>query len=149
MFIASLVLIKKINLVSSKKFIVKSKKEVILSFIKDNLCITEENACMCIGVFDVVIHMLFLIIALIYIKSYIKNSKKTKNAVLISLLLFCIWGLINIYVNDAIELYNKIYKTTKTESTTAIISITLTYSGLVYYFDTLKNEKAELLSKLI
>ena len=149
MFIASLVLIKKFHLVSSKKFIVKSYTKFILSFIKDNLCISEDNACMCTGVLDIVIHMLFSIIALIYIKSYIKNSKKTKNAALISFILFCIWGLVNIYYNNAIELYNKVLKTTKTESTTAIISITLTYSGLVYYFDTLKNEKAELISKLI
>ena len=149
MFIASLVLIKKFHLVSSKKFILKNYTKFILSFIKDNLCISEDNACMCTGVLDIVLHMLFSIIALIYIKSYIKNSKKTKNAALISFILFCIWGLINIYVNDAIELYNKVLKTTKTESTTVIISITLTYSGLIYYFDTLKNQKNDFINKLI
>ena len=64
-------------------------------------------------------------------------------------MLFCIWGIYNIYIIDVVKLYNKILKTTKTETAIITISITITYSGLLYYFETIKNERTKLINKLI
>ena len=148
MFIATFVMISKFNIISDKRAAAKINGW-LFRFCNEFLYISQENTGICIGYFNVIDHILISIIAFIYVKKYIKHAKKTNNALLKSFILFCIWGIINIYFIDIIKIYNKLLKTTKTESTTAIISITLTYSGLVYYFDTLKNEKAELLSKLI
>ena len=145
MFIATFVLIAKIKFISSKKFIYLQ----LFKLCKKYLYLSEENIGVLFSLFNISIHIFGSITAFIYVKKYIKRSKKTNNAFLKSLILFCIWGLINIYVIDSFKVYNKVFELTKTETTTATISITITYSGLLYYFETLKNEKNDLINKLI
>ena len=150
MFIATFMLITKYNLISNKNHIIKlNQHKYLLNFCNKFLDLSDETTVKCIAFCSITSHIILPIIAFIYVRKYIKRAKKTNNAFLISFILFCIWGIINIYFVDIIKLYNKGLKTTETESTTAIISITITYSGLLYYFETIKNEKADLLSKLI
>jgi cation transport ATPase len=149
LFIATLVLIKKINITSSKKYIDKYASSIMIALCKKYLHLSEENTGIFIALFDLSLHLFGSIIVFIYVKKYIKRAKKTNNAYLKSLILFCIWGFINIYFNDVIKLYNKSLKITKTETTTVIISVSITYSGLLYYFETIKNEKVKLINKLI
>ena len=149
LFIATLVLIKKINITSSKKYIDKYASSIMIALCKKYLHLSEENTGVFIALFDLSLHLFGSIIVFIYVKKYIKRAKKTNNAFLKSLILFCIWGIINIYFNDVIKLYNKSLKTTKTETAIVTISITITYSGLLYYFETIKNEKVKLINKLI
>ena len=150
MFIATFMLITKYNLISNKNHIIKlNRHKYLLNFCNKFLDLSDETTVKCIAFCSITGHIILPIIAFIYVRKYIKRAKKTNNAFLISFILFCIWGIYNIYFVDIIKLYNKGLKTTETESTTAIISITITYSGLLYYFETIKNEKADLLSKLI
>jgi uncharacterized membrane protein YjfL (UPF0719 family) len=150
MFIATFMLITKYNLISNKNHIIKlNQHKYLLNFCNKFLDLSDETTVKCIAFCSITGHIILPIIAFIYVRKYIKRAKKTNNAFLISFILFCIWGIYNIYFVDIIKLYNKGLKTTETESTTAIISITITYSGLLYYFETIKNEKADLLSKLI
>ena len=144
MSIATFVLIRKFNIISDKTNAVRMYG-YLFSFCNEFLHISQENCGIYIGFCNVIYHILFSIIAFIYVKKYIKCAKKTNNAFLKSLIIFCIWGIINIYVIDIIKLYNKLFKTTKTETAIVMISITITYSGLLYYFETLKNEKVKLI----
>ena len=152
MFIATFVLITKFNILSCIIYriiyrIIRCGN--VLSFCNKFLYLSQENSVKYIGFLFVIAHLIISITAFIYVKKYIKRSKKTNNAFLKSLILFCIWGLINIYVIDSFKVYNKVLKLTKSESTTVTISITITYGGLLYYFETLKNEKVKLINKLI
>ena len=149
LFIATLVLIRKLNITSSKNYIDKYGSSIMITFCKKYLYLSEENTGVFIALFDLSWHLFGSIIAFIFAKRYIINSKKTNNTLLISLLLFCLWLLYNIYIVDGFKVYNKALKLTKTESTTVIISVSITYSGLLYYFETLKNEKVKLINKLI
>ena len=148
MSIATFVLIIKFNIVSGKRSRTR-RCGSILSFCNKFLYLSEENTVKYIEILFVIIHLIFSIIAFIYVKKYIKRAKKTNNALLKSFMLFCIWGIYNIYIIDVVKLYNKILKTTKTETAIITISITITYSGLLYYFETIKNERTKLINKLI
>ena len=86
---------------------------------------------------------------MLYFKKYIKTSKKTNNALLISFILFIIYGYVNVYVNDIFKIYTKSLELTNSEYVISMSSITLTYSGLLYYFETIKNEKNNFINKLI
>ena len=140
LFISTLVLIKKLNITSSKKYTNKYSSSIMLNFCKKYLYLSEENTGVFIAIFDLSWHLFFSILAFIYAKRYIKSAKKTTNPAIISLVLFCAWLFCNIYINDAFKIYNKALEITRNESTTIIISVTLTYTGLLYYFDTIKNE---------
>jgi flagellin-like hook-associated protein FlgL len=147
MCIATFMLITKYNLISNKNHIIKlNQHKYLLNFCNKFLDLSDETTVKCGACYTITYHIIFPIIAFIYVRKYIKRAKKTNNAFLISFILFCIWGIINIYFVDIIKYYNKGLKTTDTERTTAMISITITYSGLLYYFETIKNEKANLLS---
>ena len=149
LFIATLVLIKKLNITSSKNYIDKYGSSIMITFCKKYLYLSEENTGVFIALFDLSWHLFGSIIAFMFAKRYIINSKKTNNTLFISLLLFCLWLFYNIYVIDGFKVYNKALKLTKTESTTVIISVSITYSGLLYYFETLKNQKTDFINKLI
>ena len=145
MFNATLILVKKFNIISSIKFAKKYGRPFFLEYLQ----LSEENINIIGALINIFEHILIIIIAFLCAKKYIKNAKKTNNPNTIAFILFIIYCLFNIYINDAFKVYNKSLAITNDESNILIISITLTYSGLVYYFDSLKNEKAELLSKLI
>jgi hypothetical protein len=87
--------------------------------------------------------------ALLYVKKYIKTSKKSNYALLISALLYIAYAYINVYINDIFEVYTNSLQLTRNEYNISLFSMTVTYSGLLYYFETIKNEKADLLNKLI
>jgi len=145
MFIATFMLIIKYNIISGK-ISRKIRFSSMLSFSNKFLYLSEENTVKYSTFIFIIAHVIISIMAFIYVKKYIKGAKKTNNALLKSFILFCIWGIYNIYVIDVIKLYNKILKTTKTETAIATISITITYSGLLYYFETIKNEKTKLIN---
>lgn len=85
-------------------------------------------------------HVLFPLIALYYVKSYIKKSIKTKNCLKLSILLYMIYLLFNIFKLNTFKIYNKSLNLTTTEFKILLTSITVTYIGLIYYFETIKNE---------
>jgi cation transport ATPase len=149
LFIATLVLIKKLNVTSSKKYIDKYGSSIMIAFCKKYLHLSQENTGVFIALFDLSWHLFGSMIAFIFAKKYIINSRKTNNAFLISFILFCLWLLCNIYIIDGFKVYNKALELSKNETTTVIISVSITYSGLLYYFETIKNEKVKLINKLI
>ena len=51
-----------------------------------------------------------------------------------------IYLLFNIFKLNTFKIYNKSFKLTTTEFTIVLTSITVTYMGLIYYFETIKNE---------
>jgi hypothetical protein len=140
MFIATFMLIIKYNIISGK-ISRKIRFSSMLSFSNKFLYLSEENTVKYSTFIFIIAHVIISIMAFIYVKKYIKGAKKTNNALLKSLILFCLWVIYNIYVIDVVKVYNKVLKTTKTETVLLIISTTITYSGLLYYFETIKNEK--------
>jgi hypothetical protein len=85
-------------------------------------------------------HVIFPLIALYYVKSYIKKSIKTQNCLKLSILLYMIYLLFNIFKLNTFKIYNNSLKLTTTEFKILLTSITVTYIGLIYYFETIKNE---------
>ena len=121
----------------------------MINFCKKYLYLSEKNTGLFIALFDLSWHLLVSIIAFIYAKKYIKKSKKTNNTLIISFILFVVFCLFNTYINDAFRIYNRSLEISRVETNTIVITITLTYSGLLYYFETIKNEKNELINKII
>ena len=87
-------------------------------------------------------HILFLLIALYYVKSYIINSQKTNYAYISVFVYFILFGLFNIYTIDVFKLYNKKLELTNNEFKLVLILITITYVILLYYFETIKLKNA-------
>ena len=148
LFIASLVLIKKFNIISREQHY-KKYAPYVLDFCKKYIDFSGENIAFFYAIISCSVHLIFSIIALLYVKKYIKTSKKTNNALLISFILFIIYGYVNVYVNDIFKIYTKSLELTNSEYVISMSSITLTYSGLLYYFETIKNEKNNFINKLI
>ena len=148
LFVASLVLIKKFNIISKEQHY-KKYAPYVLDFFKKYINFSGENIAFIYALVSCIIHLLFSIMALLYVKKYIKTSKKSNYALLISALLFMAYTYINIYVNDIFKVYTNTLQLTRNEYNISLFSMTLTYSGLLYYFETIKNEKAELISKII
>jgi hypothetical protein len=149
LFVASLVLIKKFNIISKEEHY-KIYAPYVLDFCKKYIIdISGENIAFYYAIISCLVHLIFSIIALLYVKKYIKTSKKTNNALLISFILFIIYGYVNVYVNDIFKIYTKSLELTNREYVISLSSITLTYSGLIYYIETIKNERTKLINKLI
>ena len=149
LFIASLILIKKFNIISKEQHY-KIYAPYVLDFSKKYIIdISGENIAFYYAIISCSIHLIFSIIALLYVKKYIKTCKKTNNALLISFILFIIYGYVNVYVNDIFKIYTQSLELTNREYVISLSSLTLTYSGLLYYFETIKNEKTKLINKLI
>jgi hypothetical protein len=146
MFNVTLLLIKKFNIISSKKFIERYRSSFI-SFINNYLKLNDKNIRLLRAYGDIITHFIYTIIAFLYSKKYIKKAKKTNNPKIIAFILFIIYCLFNIYINDAFKVYNKSLAITKCESNILIISTTITYSGLLYYFETIKNKTCDLINK--
>jgi hypothetical protein len=147
LLIASLVLIKKFNIISREKHY-KMYSPYILDFCKKYINLNGENAAFYYALISCIAHLIFPVIAFLYAKKYIKTSKKSNNALLISLILFIAYTYVNIYVNDIFKVYTKSLELSNEEYKVSLFSMTLTYTGLVYYFETIKNEKAELINKI-
>ena len=144
MFNATLLLLKKFNIISSNKFTKKYGywTQNALTYLQ----LSEESKLIIGGLLNLFQHILVLIIVILYSKKYITKAKKTNNPKIIAFILFIIYCLFNIYINDAVKIYNKSLALTRGESKALIISITITYSGLLYYFETIKNEKVKLIN---
>jgi hypothetical protein len=84
-------------------------------------------------------HILFLLIAFYYVKSYIIAAKKTNNAYISAFVFFILFGLFNIYIIDIFKIYSKKLEITNNEFKLLLFLITLTYILLLYYFETIKN----------
>jgi hypothetical protein len=84
-------------------------------------------------------HILFLLIALYYVKSYIIAAKKTNDAYISAFVFFILFGLFNIYIIDIFKIYRKKLEITNNEFKLLLFLITLTYILLLYYFETIKN----------
>jgi len=147
LLIASLILIKKFNIISREKHY-KKYSPYILDFCKKYINLNGENAAFFYALISCIAHLIFPVIAFLYAKKYIKTSKKSNNAFLISLILFIAYTYVNIYVNDIFKVYTKSLELSNEEYKVSLFSMTLTYTGLVYYFETIKNEKAELINKI-
>ena len=136
--IASILLIKKYNMITSIEF---NKKYCtsILSLFKKYTNLNEEQICKTLYIISISWHLLFPLIALYYVKDYIKNSIKTEYAYVKAFIIFIIYVLINIYIIGSFKVYNKSLELTKTEFNIIITSIILTYIALLYYFESIKN----------
>lgn len=134
-----LMLIKKNNLLKSTDFNTRYYLSSF-NFLKKFLDISEKKICLLMFLVSVSWHILFPLIALYYVKSYIKKSIKTKNCLKLSILLYMISLLFNIFKLNTFKIYNKSLKLTTTEFKILLTSITVTYMGLIYYFETIKNE---------
>lgn len=140
---SSLLLIKKNNILSSIEFNTKYSLysfNFLKKFLNKNLDISEKNICLLMFLVSLSWHIVFPIIALYYVKSYIKKSIRTKNCLKLSILLYIIYMLFNIFKLNTFKIYNKSVKLTNTEFKILLTSITITYMGLLYYFETIKNE---------
>jgi hypothetical protein len=84
-------------------------------------------------------HILFLLIALYYVKSYIIAAKKTNDAYISAFVFFILFGLFNIYIIDIFKIYSKRLDITNNEFKLLLFLITLTYILLLYYFETIKS----------
>jgi len=131
--------IKKNNILRTLEF---NKKYYlpIFNFLKKILDISEKKICLLMFFGGLTWHVLFPLIALYYVKSYIKKTIKTKNCLKLSILLYIIYLLFNIYIFKLNKIYNNSLKLTTTECKILFTSITVTYMGLIYYFETIKNE---------
>ena len=90
-------------------------------------------------IYGIFCHSLFLPFALYYVKDYIKDSIKTQYAYIKAFIIFIIYGLLNIYIIDSFKVYNKSLELTKTEFNIILTSIIITFMGLLYYFESIKN----------
>jgi len=84
-------------------------------------------------------HILFLLLALYYVKSYIIAAKKTNDAYISAFVFFILFGLFNIYIIDIFKIYSKRLDITNNEFKLLLFLITLTYILLLYYFETIKS----------
>jgi hypothetical protein len=134
-----LMLIKKNNILKSIDFNTKYYLNSF-NFLKKFLDISEKKICLLMFLVSVSWHVIFPLIALYYVKSYIKKSIKTKNCLKLSILLYMIYLLFNIFKLNTFKIYNNSLNLTTTEFKILLTSITVTYMGLIYYFETIKNE---------
>ena len=139
--IATVVLIYKKDFIINK-YINKFEKQKQLPFILEYLkTITKNNNKIIITyylIYTIGWHILFLLMALYYVNSYIIDSKKTKNAYISAFVYFILFGLFNIYSIDIFKIYNKKLDITHNEFKLLVSIITVTYIILLYYFETIK-----------
>ena len=139
--IATVVLIYKKDFIINK-YINKFEKQKQLPFILEYLkTITKNNNKIIITyylIYTIGWHILFLLMALYYVNSYINDSKKTKNAYISAFVYFILFGLFNIYSIDIFKIYNKKLDITHNEFKLLVSIITVTYIILLYYFETIK-----------
>ena len=137
---ASILLIKKYKIINSIEFNKKYSKEVF-EILKKYTNFSEENICKIMNIFGLTWHLLFPLIALYYVKDYIKDSIKTDYAYIKAFIIFIIYCLFNIYIIDSFKVYNKSLELTNIEFNIIFTSIILTFMGLLYYFESIKNNK--------
>ena len=99
---------------------------------------SEENICKIIYILYLLLHLFFPLIALYYVKNYIKDSIKTEYPYIKSLIIFIIYILFNIYIINSFKIYNKSLQLTKIEFRIIVTSIILTYIMLLFYFEYIK-----------
>jgi len=135
---ALIILIKSFDKLSSISF---NKKHYyfFLNLLKRFTFLNEKWISKIFYIFGIAWHLLFPLIALYYVKDYIKDSIKTDYAYIKAFIIFIIYGLFNIYIIDSFKVYNKSLELTKTEFNVILTSIVLTFMGLLYYFESIKN----------
>jgi membrane-associated HD superfamily phosphohydrolase len=136
---SSLMIIAKNNILKSVEFN-KTYYLNSFNFLNNYLDIDEKNICLFMFLSSISWHLLFPLIALYYVKNYITKSKKTKNSIKLSILLYIIYVLFNIFILNTFKIYNKSLKITTTESRIIVIFSSVAYIALLYYFETIKNK---------
>lgn len=127
-------------MITSIEFNKKYKKfDFFINFCKNYTNFSEEKIYILSFLLGVFWHLLFSLITLYHVKDYIKDSIKTQYAYIKAFIIFIIYGLFNIYIIDSFKVYNKSLELTKTEFNIIVISIILTFMGLLYYFESIKN----------
>tara|TARA_B110000902_G_C14032338_1_gene484555 strand:- start:56 stop:658 length:603 start_codon:yes stop_codon:yes gene_type:complete len=134
---ASILLIKKYKICTSIEFN-KIHYNFLVNYFNNYTNFNEENICKIINIIGLTWHLLFPLIALYYIKDYIKDSIKTEYAYIKAFIISIIYFLINVYIIGSFKVYNKSLELTKTEFNIIITSIILTYIALLYYFENIK-----------
>ncbi len=134
-------MIKKYNIITSIEFI-KKYYNYLFKLLKKYTTLSGKN----IYIMQLIGHLLFLIghllfplIALYYVKDYIKDSIKTQYAYIKAFIIFMIYIVFNIYIINSFKVYNKSLELTKTEFNIIITSTILTFIALLYYFESIKN----------
>jgi hypothetical protein len=142
---ATLTLIYKKNFIINN-YIIKIENQKNLPFILNYLKTISKNDTKTIITyyFNYTIgwHILFLLIALYYVKPYIINSQKTNYAYIHGFVYFILFGLFNIYTIDIFKIYNKKLQLTNYEFKVLLFLISVTYIILLYYFETIKLKNA-------
>jgi hypothetical protein len=83
-------------------------------------------------------HILLLLLALYYVKSYIIAAKKTTYPYINAFVYFILFILFNIYIIDIFKIYNKKLEISNNEFKLLLFLITVIYILLLYYFETIK-----------
>ena len=136
---ATIMSIKKYKIINSIEFY-KKYTPFFFKFIKKIINYNDEIITMILVIIiQILAHLLFPLIALYYVKDYIKDSIKTEYAYIKAFIIFIIYILFNIYIIDSFKVYNKSLELTKTEFNTIVTSIIITFMGLLYYFESIKN----------
>lgn len=136
---ASILLIKKYNIITSIEFN-KKYHNYIFNLFKKYTTLSEKIISIIIMWFYFLIgHLLFIFLALYYVKDYIRDSIKTEYVYIKAFIIFIIYFLINVYIIDSFKVYNKSLQLTKTEFNIIVISIILTFIGLLCNFESIKN----------
>tara|TARA_Y100000816_G_scaffold16289_1_gene10711 strand:+ start:1681 stop:2355 length:675 start_codon:yes stop_codon:yes gene_type:complete len=138
LFTALIVFIKSFNILSSLSFN-KKNYSFFINFCKNYTNFSKEKICILAFLIGLFWHLLLPLIALYYVKYYIKDSIKTQNTYIKAFIIFIIYNLFNVYIIDSFKVYNKSLKITKTEFNIINTSIVLTFICLMYYFESIKN----------
>ena len=137
--IATAVLVSRFNIMRDKKYM-EQYHRTIITFYNKYTNLSLENIGIVSTLLCYLYHIVLIVIALLYVKNYIKSSKRSNNTYIFSYILFFIYILANLYLNDIYNIYVKPFEITNNEYNLSLITITFTYSGLLYYFENIKNE---------
>ena len=88
--------------------------------------------------FAIVWHIAFALLALYYVKTFIKNSITTKYAYIVGYLLILLFYAIN--YNNAFKLYNNSLKCSVNEFNNGAFFSLFIVAGVIYYFETIKSK---------
>ena len=144
LIIATVVLISRFNIMTDQKY-VKKYHTSLLNFYNKYTNLSNENIAILSTLINYLYHILGIILALLYVKNYIKTAKRTNNTFIFSYILFFIYIVGNLFFNDIYNIYIKPFGLSNNEYNLSLISITFTYSGLLYYFENIKNENYKII----
>jgi hypothetical protein len=99
---------------------------------------SRKQIIFCSHIISIFIHILLILIVFYSVNSYIIHSKKTDSPYLSSVCYMIVFLLFNIYKIDIYNKYTKKLNLSTNEITMLILSITIVFIMLLYYFETIK-----------